>query len=358
MKKAFFALVFVSIVFLFSSANALEIVAPESVPANVDWSVSITLEDVDFDSIALFLDGKQVLELEAYRVAFKDESRVIEHVLGNKQLFVSLRGVEKGSHVLEAKTRENSSVKESEEWEFSAFEATSAETAEQAFEALDEIKADVEVLKNSGKELKSSFDEFSSSLSGLNELVASLENALSGNGAEISSLKSTVSALSSDLSALNSRLAETEEIDEETRASINSLSERVNALDMQLNPPLLEEKQSVDAAGLVSFVTAPENIPAIGLIVAVIVIVIIILLVRRRSESPLFEDSGETFGSGEDEGAVFEAGEAEPEPESEGSDEEIFQGKWAFKGEEGSVPEKKGGRRKKVNFSELLWKKR
>ncbi len=361
MKKSFFALVLIFVVLLFSSIDALTLNAPKNVPASVNWYVSIELSGSGFDSVVLSVDGAKVLEqpMQVGKEATIDVFYVIHKEVMNNKIFVVLKGLPAGEHSLKVETRQNGSVVDSIDWDLTVFEAMSAKEGQSAIDEIEDIKADVSSLSSSYDSLKSSLEgkinELNSSLEKLNHSINELEKSLSGQSAEIDSLKSALSSLGSDLASLNSKLAEASVKTNKSKEELAVLSQKVKALDLQLNPPESETGNSGFFSGLVSIVFAPENIPAVGLFIMVIVSIVVIFLFKRNSEGPLFE--GTAFEPEEDKEASFDSSEAVELTEKETEEEKKFKGKWAYNPatEGGSTEsESKSG----ISFSELLWKKR
>jgi len=361
MKKYFFALVLVLSILLVSSASALSLDAPESIPANVNWYVSIDLDDSDFDTVLFSIDGRKILEqpMTVGRDPVVDGLYIIHLEVRDDRLFVVLRGLEEGAHTLEVETRDDGSYVDSIDWEFTAFEPMSAESGQETFHEIDELRGDILSIENAQKSFNASVNEKLDSINSALESLHGSVSSLEGSAAEIESVKSQFSSVSSDVSTLGSRLSDFSSTAGETSTELAGLSLKVDALDLQLNPPEDETEEPIDLTGLFSAAFTEGNLPVVGLLAIVALAIVAVFLWKRNSGGPLFEGASESF-EGLEGGDSFDSGEGPTEPveESAESDEKKFSGKWAFGSSEGSAGESGEKKGPGISFGQLLWKKR
>lgn len=345
MRKCLFALVSLLLILFSANVFALNVSGANNVPANINWSFSVSFDSMDFWKTEVFLDGTSVL------TAISDGSQLLTPFTENKQflvsanfasnnLAVSMMGLNPGDHTLTVKTWNiDGSEKGNTENVFTVFEVLSGSFREETETSISNVESQVSSVSESMASVTASIDSLRGEISELN-------SSIQAKDATISELQSTISDLQSEVNSLKST-------DQKTNNLLETITERIDVLKDDLNAQKTEFEE-VTGSGFISFgKTSPMSLI---LILGVIVLIVLgAFAYRRYSEEgtlfnlPFGSDSPEAEASDEDaiEGADEEPEEGEEElDEKEVEEDEIEEkrGKWAFgdKSDSDSSEENKG----------------
>lgn len=221
---------------LFSVALGTTMAIPSSLPANVNWSFSVSLDASDsFDKTVLFLDGKEILSAypngQAVRDAFNGQFAVASFVIDENpsgtdglKLFVSFIGLEPGTHFVKAETYFSGAVKDTQSGEISFFVPLDESRLNAAVSSLTTV---TDLLKERATTLENNYTSLSGQVS---EQSAKVEEAVSvsnENAGIISELRQNIETFMT-----------------ETRGKFSAQSAELASLSKFLTPPEPTEEQA------------------------------------------------------------------------------------------------------------------
>ncbi|MBI4044747.1 MAG: hypothetical protein HY392_03500 [Candidatus Diapherotrites archaeon] len=230
MKKSYVTLA--AFFLLMSGAFGTSLALPSSLPANVNWSFSVTLDNSDsFDKTVLFLDGKETLSAypngQTVRDAFNGQFAVTSFVVdenpsGNDglKLFVSFIGLEPGTHFIKAETHFGGAIKDTQSGEINFFVP------------LDESR------------LNASISSIVSVTDSLKERATALEN--------------NYTSLSGQISEQSTKVEEAVSVSNENAGFISELRQKLEAFMSETQGKF--STQSAELASLGKFLVQPEPV--------------------------------------------------------------------------------------------------
>lgn len=236
---------------LFTSVYGTTMVAPSSLPANVNWGFSIALDSSDsFEKTTLYLDGKETLSAypngQVVKDAFNGQFAVASFILDENpqandglKLYVSFIGLEPGTHFIKAETHFGGTIKDTQSGEISFFVP------------LDESRLNATV---------SSLTEVTDTLKERSSALENNYNSLLGQVSEQSAKVDEATFVSNENAGFISELREKlETFMTETNGKFSSQSAELASLSKFLTPPTAQDNETPTQNNLFSGLFTPSG---------------------------------------------------------------------------------------------------
>lgn len=322
MKRIFTLLV---LLLISCAVYAATIDVQDNIPAEVNWSFSISLNNTDsFDRTSILIDSSEILNVyPTGQVSSSAGSLVLNAFTFDTNpaspsglvLYVSYPGLDVGNHILKVETHSGGSVEE-----------VSAEV--RFYDIITEIN--VGSLKNELADLKGKTEELEFKLTNMEVDDRVFLQMLEQRQEEINSLSEKVDQFSSRFESieqqLSSSIASLQDISNTIEGLKNSIIAEFELIDSVANGEV-EEGETEQPA--VAPLIALGDIYVGAIVIGVIMLIILtVLVIKKRLGS-----SASVYSKGKEEGELVESKEEEQQPEAEQELVPEKPGKWAYKEE-------------------------
>jgi hypothetical protein len=318
-----------SIIFLFALfgyVGALELRAPDSVPAHVNWSATVGFGKFNFDEVRFYLDDKPVLfgYLVEDEIELRPKSEdIVRAWYSAPWITVSFAGLTEGNHILQIKLIKDKVVIDQVKQNLRVYQPPTINELKQLTEMSQELEAKQKSIEKLQQQLYKDLNTLQYAISKLEESLDVVQEKLSEQSTKTQDMEG--------------QLEQTEEALDDVKTALSKLQIAVNknAKELASTKAKLEAEtrkrkqvqtaQSKDAiAGLVGLVTTP----ALAVIIVVLLIGVVGYIVYKRrfgEPAPLFEVPEELSGKEEAGDELLE--EAMEETTSEKHEKK---GRWAY----------------------------